>query len=1431
VASGTPNPLVFSGGESTRPIDLDLDNDGLAEQTEKLEVTIEGVTNAIEGSDGRSLVAINDDDDPRDLTVVDADDNTSKTENGTATPETFTVELDPDGNGETAATSPPFTSVEFSVDEGASDVNVGTDFSDPTVDVRIVDENGSGGDAFQERLSSTRGRINFASGARSAELKLAVNPDNIDDADTEDIVVTLANPVSAVLSQDPGNTDLAFTIEDDDSPPTVQFAQPSSSGPEGTDGQVEVTLSSVSGRTVVVDYTVDTGNSTATEGSTEDFTTQPPGDTLRFPSGTTSRALTVATNDDAEDELDEKVALDLEGNGTAASRPTRGGTRNSPTSHVFTIRDNDAPAIGTNGPGGVGTVNGEGRLALWLRADELALSDGDPVGAWPDASGRSNDASASGAERPTYRPSQRNGRPTLKFDGSGTRMTGSVTRGFEATYFAVGNNQAGDRRAFSEVHEAGNDSRRNVLFLRDGGQFNYYDGTSNQTGGSITSGRYVIFGALHQGQTIDGYDNGAPIPGLNPTSGTSNGPVDSYVIGDDRTSDDHLDGNLAEFVVFGTTLGDARRILVENYLSAKYDINLKTGSGATDVYAGDQSENGDYDRGVFGIGREAADDRHTAGATDGLRFDAAAGLDDGDYLMAGHRTPDNQVTTQDIGAPVKQRMQRVWYVTRTDPGNDLTSDVTFDLSKAGLSDLAGQAANYVLLEESPAGSGAFSTKRNGADRTTDDRITFNDVDLSSGEGITLGTTNQDASPLSGTALTVIGTAGNEGNATTGELGGDAGWRLVGPPVTGATAGDLISGSDANGSVVEFSLPEGAMFYKWDDTAGSGGDWSALTDPSAGFRNGRGYLLFLFDDEGSPDADPLNPSITLDVATGTVPTNDVSVTGLNTDAQFHVLANPFNEPFDLTSLEQGGTGLGTGSADFSATVQIWDGGATTAEDKAQPGSYVDVSINTTANSGPARMAPDGDVVSAWQGLVVERTNTGSETATQLTFDKAGRTDGTRSIVGSKANARTAEPPYVHVGLKMTVTDDRGVQVARDEAASLYFHPNATKGWDAFDASKLEPLASRYAVIGPVGRVRGDSTAMKAVESQPVDTASITIPVQLRTEGAVSGTARIATDGWTGVPKSWTVTLIDTKGTVRTEDDEHTEITPQDSYTFALSPPETKDAKASTASAAGTMSPTSQSTGMRAPDVPVQVRALKSKQSAGPVADTVETNSAVHAQTRAQASTGPTPPRFKVRIETDEAALPVELVDFQATHDDQQVTLNWKTASETNNSGFYVEHQTLSMQDSTATPGAWSTLGFVEGRGTSQQAQTYQHTTEPLDYGRHVFRLRQVDTDGTVNYSKTVEVEATLDKAYDVVAPYPNPVRDRATLEVAVRQAQTVTVALYNALGRRVATVHRGEVGANQSVPIRVRTSGLASGAYFVRIQGERFATTERITVIR
>jgi hypothetical protein len=75
------------------------------------------------------------------------------------------------------------------------------------------------------------------------------------------------------------------------------------------------------------------------------------------------------------------------------------------------------------------------------------------------------------------------------------------------------------------------------------------------------------------------------------------------------------------------------------------------------------------------------------------------------------------------------------------------------------------------------------------------------------------------------------------------------------------------------------------------------------------------------------------------------------------------------------------------------------------------------------------------------------------------------------------------------------------------------------------------------------------------------------------------------------------------------------------------------------------------------------------------------------------------------------------------------------------------------------------------------------------------------------------------------------RSGARLDLAVREGQPVRAELFNVLGQRVATLHDGRVNASEPLAIRVRDAGLSSGVYFVRVTGDTFTATRRLSVVR
>ena len=192
----------------------------------------------------------------------------------------------------------------------------------------------------------------------------------------------------------------------------------------------------------------------------------------------------------------------------------------------------------------------------------------------------------------------------------------------------------------------------------------------------------------------------------------------------------------------------------------------------------------------------------------------------------------------------------------------------------------------------------------------------------------------------------------------------------------------------------------------------------------------------------------------------------------------------------------------------------------------------------------------------------------------------------------------------------------------------------------------------------------------------------------------------------------------------------------------------------------------------------------------------------------------------------SALPVELTDLAAAREGPRVRLEWSTAQETNNAGFEVQHRLADAQAAT-----WKTLQFVDGAGTTTEPTSYSLKTDPLEVGLHEFRLQQVDQDGSTALTKTVTVKMTLDEAYRLSPVAPNPVQSSARMSITVRKTQNVTVSMYNVLGQRVATLYDRSLSANQKQDIRIPAQNRSSGVYFLRVKGETFSDTQRMSVVQ
>lgn len=374
--------------------------------------------------------------------------------------------------------------------------------------------------------------------------------------------------------------------------------------------------------------------------------------------------------------------------------------------------------LAQTGPGGVGTNDGTSSLVLWLDANTMTGTNGSVLNSWGDNSGNNFDLSAGNGA--TFMSAAINGYPAFNFNGTSQYFERPFTAAITPASFTV----------FSATRVTATNRYKAVISNRDdpGGRptagfilyatpnsniWQFWTGRASgpwqvNSSGVSTAGNWAS-------QMIE-YQNAAngkrlAVNGtINSTSShvmTSN-PSRPIRVGAGRnegTPNYYFSGDIGEVIMFNTVINDAQKIIIHNYLAAKYNFALSV----NDVFNEDNATAGNYDHDVAGIGRISATHLHTdAQGTGIVRVLNPTNLGNNEFFMWGH---DNAAlefnTTADIPGGIRTRLDRVWRISESNTGGTAIDvgaiDLRFDLS--GIP--AATAANLRLIIDTD-NDGTFS---------------------------------------------------------------------------------------------------------------------------------------------------------------------------------------------------------------------------------------------------------------------------------------------------------------------------------------------------------------------------------------------------------------------------------------------------------------------------------------------------------------------------------------------------------------------------------------------------------------------------------------------------------------------------------------------------------------------------------------------------
>ena len=199
------------------------------------------------------------------------------------------------------------------------------------------------------------------------------------------------------------------------------------------------------------------------------------------------------------------------------------------------------------------------------------------------------------------------------------------------------------------------------------------------------------------------------------------------------------------------------------------------------------------------------------------------------------------------------------------------------------------------------------------------------------------------------------------------------------------------------------------------------------------------------------------------------------------------------------------------------------------------------------------------------------------------------------------------------------------------------------------------------------------------------------------------------------------------------------------------------------------------------------------------------------------------RFASFYISENTVIPVELTSFTADVKGSTVILNWRTATELNNHGFEIQRKLESYD--------WAAIGFTAGQGTTTKQTTYsfQDNISDMNVIKLYYRLKQIDLNGTTEYSDEVTV-VNKPRAYELYQNYPNPFNPSTTILYSIPTAGLVKITLYNTTGEAI-KVLVNETKEPGVYNIYWNAANLNSGVYFVRIEANNFTSTKKMILTK
>ena len=186
------------------------------------------------------------------------------------------------------------------------------------------------------------------------------------------------------------------------------------------------------------------------------------------------------------------------------------------------------------------------------------------------------------------------------------------------------------------------------------------------------------------------------------------------------------------------------------------------------------------------------------------------------------------------------------------------------------------------------------------------------------------------------------------------------------------------------------------------------------------------------------------------------------------------------------------------------------------------------------------------------------------------------------------------------------------------------------------------------------------------------------------------------------------------------------------------------------------------------------------------------------------------------DTDDSALPIELLDFNLLYKNKNVIVNWTTVSETNNDVFEIERAINAVD--------FTIIKKVIGAGNSNEIIRYSAIDNEAVYGISYYRLKQIDYDGMFSYSPTLSINISKNNNLQISNLIIN--ENIISFILHSNSSGQSIINLTNTNGSVMKSVKISDKGSSL---VRISKNGLSKGVYFIRIQNNQGQLTKKIFI--